>query len=206
MTRPRWQHHGFLEFVVTTVPRSNTHGHDDVPIAILVIAVFRPHLACRLLVLELQPDLAFVSYGLEEVQHVGRIEADNQGIEVVRSLDRILRFAGIRRRRGDLELILFHADADGSGTLVGELGDTLDGSRELGSANHNELVVVPRHDGFVVRELTAELPAGQRTMADPEEERVLVVSEFQKLLVARRQERLQLAQSFARDQGSSFLR
>jgi hypothetical protein len=82
----------------------------------------------------------------------------------------------------ELELILssllLEAHADGAGALVGELGDALDGGGELAGADDGELGVVARHDGLVVGELAGELAAAERAMADAEEERVLVVGEF----------------------------
>ncbi len=80
-----------------------------------------------------------------------------------------------------LELVLFEADLDGAGALVGELRDALDGTHQVFRADDDELVVVAREDGLVVGELAGELAAGEDAAADAEEEGLVVVGEVEGL-------------------------
>ena len=54
---------------------SDPHRHQHIPVLILGIRVFGPHLACGLRVLELQPHLALVAERFEEVENVAGVEA-----------------------------------------------------------------------------------------------------------------------------------
>ncbi len=77
-------------------------------------------------VLELEADFAGVADGFEEVDEVLAVEADDEGVVVVGGLDGVFGLAGVGGGAGELELVLFEADLDGSGALVGELGYALD--------------------------------------------------------------------------------
>src|ERR1019366_4543122 len=93
-------------------------------------------------------------------------------------VDGVFALAGLGGTGADLEFVALQADADGAGTLVGELGDALDGRGELAGADYGEFGVVAGHDCFEVGELAGELAGAQRAMADAEEEGVLVVGEL----------------------------
>ncbi len=75
---------------------SNTHWHDDVAVLVIFAGIFRPHLSCGLRVFEFQPDFAFIPDSFEEVDHVGGVEADHDGVEIVRRLDGVFRFPCVR--------------------------------------------------------------------------------------------------------------
>src|SRR4051812_44012529 len=107
---------------------SNTHGHDDVAVFVVVAGVFGAHLARGLGVLELEADLAGVADGFEEVEHVGGVEADDQSVELIGRFDGVFGFAGLGGGAGDAEFVLLQAQLDGAGALVGELRHALDGA------------------------------------------------------------------------------
>ena len=55
---------------------SDAHRHQHVAVLVLGVWIFGPHLAGRLRVLELQPNLARIVERLEEVENVAGVEAD----------------------------------------------------------------------------------------------------------------------------------
>src|SRR5208283_2279867 len=154
------------EAAMDGAPNLYAHGHEDVAVLDVFGAVFGAHLAGGLGVLELQADLAGGADGLEEVDEVLAVEADDERVVVVRSLDGVFGLAGVSGGAGELELVLFEADLDGTGALVGELGDALDAAHQVLGADDDELVVVAREDGLVVGELAGELARGEHASAD----------------------------------------
>ncbi len=68
-------------------------------------------------------------------------------------------------------------------------------------ADDDELGVVARQHGLVVGELAGELAAGEHAAADAEEERLLVVGELEGLGLGGAEQRGELAERLARDQG-----
>ena len=68
----------------------------------------------------------------------------------------------------------------------------------------DEFVVVARQDGFVVGELAGELARGEDAAADTEEEGLLVVGELDGFDLGGVEEREQLAEGLARDEGFLF--
>src|SRR5208283_5955688 len=76
--------------VSPSAKESDAHGHEDVAVLDVFGAVFGAHLAGGLGVLELQADLAGGADGLEEVDEVLAVEADDERVVVVRSLDGVL--------------------------------------------------------------------------------------------------------------------
>ena len=74
---------------------SDAHGHEDVAVLDVFVGVFGAHLAGGLGVLELQADFAGVADGLEEVDQVLAVEADDERVVVVGRLDGVFGFAGV---------------------------------------------------------------------------------------------------------------
>ena len=133
---------------------SDPHGHQDVAVLHVLVGVFGAHLAGGLRVLELQAHFAGVADGLQEVDQVLAVEADDERIVVVGRLDGVFGLAGVGGGDGELELVLLQADLDRSGALVGKLRYALDASPSgPPTADDDELVVVARQHGLVVREL-----------------------------------------------------
>ncbi len=183
---------------------SDAHGHEDVAVLDVFVAVFGAHLAGGLGVLELEADFAGVADGFEEVDEVLGVEAYDEGVVVVGGFDGVFGFAGVGGLGGELELVLLEADLDGAGALVGELGDALDAAHEVFGADDDELVVVARQDGFVVWKLPGELAAGEDAAADLEEEGGVVVGELHGFGVGGAEEAGELAEGFAGDEGFLF--
>ena len=121
---------------------SDPHGHDDVAVFVFVVGgIFGAHLAGGLRVFEFEADFAGVADGLEEVEHVGGVEADDEGVEVVGGFDGVFGFAGFGGGAGDLQLVLLQANLDGAGALVGELGDALDGAERSSQRTMTDLLL-----------------------------------------------------------------
>ena len=99
------RHGGFYTWRRHVCPcgqHSDAHGHEDVAVSVTVfVGVFGAHLAGGLGVLELQADFAGVADGLEEVDQVGGVEADDERVVVVGRLDGVFRLAGVGGGAGD---------------------------------------------------------------------------------------------------------
>src|SRR5579864_3846014 len=80
--RPQGVKRGFFSTPRTGGVTSDPHGHDDVPVLVIVPGVFGAELAGGLGILELQADLAGIS-SLEEIQQVLRIKADGNRFALV---------------------------------------------------------------------------------------------------------------------------
>ena len=142
--------------------------------------------------------------GAEEVDQVRAVEAYYQGVVVVGGFDDVFGLASVGGLGGEFELVLFEADLDGSGALVGELGYTLDAGHEVFRADDDELGVVAGEDGFVVGELAGELAAGEDAAAYFEEEGLVVVSELERGGVGGGEQAGELGEGLAGDQGLLF--
>ena len=183
---------------------SDTHGHDDVAVFEVVGGIFGAHLAGGLGVLELKADLTGIAGGLEEVNEVGGIEADDEGVEGVGGFDDVFRLSGFCRGGGDLHFVLLETHLDGAGALVGELGDALNGTHEVFAANDGELVVVAWQDRFVIGKLAGELARGEGAVTDTEKEGVVIVGVFKGFVFGVREQGLKLGECLAWDEGLLF--
>ncbi len=74
---------------------SDAHRHEHVAVLVLGIGVLGAHLAGGLRVLELEAHFAFVAEGFEEVDDVGRVEADHDGVARVGRVDGVFALAGL---------------------------------------------------------------------------------------------------------------
>ena len=161
-------------------------------------------MAGGLAVFEFEANFAFVAQGFEEVEHVTGVETYHQRVAGVGGFYAVFGFAGLVGLGCDLDFVLLHLDADGAAALIGELGYAADASGELGGAHDDEAGVVAGHDGFVVGELAGELAAGERAMADAEEEPEIVVGELYVFSFSGAQKGLQLGEGFAGDKDALF--
>ena len=158
--------------------RSDPHRHQNVAVFVFGVGILGAHLAGGLRILELETDLALVPESLEEVEDVDGVKADDDGVAGIGRIDGVFALAGLSGVGADFEFVALESEADGAGALVGELGDTLDGRGELAGPHDGKLGVVAWHHRLKVGKLAGELAGAEGAMADAEEERVLVVGEF----------------------------
>ena len=91
------------------------------------------------------------------------------------------------------------------GARVGKLRDALDGVVQFAALDHHFSVVVPRQDGFVIRELSGEHAGNEQAFPSAKEKVAFVEREFDFGVFARlARKTLHFRQRFFGDEGAHF--